>query len=199
VAGDEVPEPDVAQLARRLSSGCKKDQRILVGWYDPTSGVHHPYDVLIAQEQNLGWDARLRRRYATLVVAAAVTWSGLGLIAGPLIAGATTVSALVSFFIPSLAIYQIALEIWIGQQRASTERQRLNHLVTAELRAARPGAISNSEWRRLRAVAHDVQDGILRTRLDVSRVPEWFYRRYRNRDELDFADTAEGHRKRLSA
>jgi hypothetical protein len=199
VAGDEVPEPDVAQLARRLSPGCKKDQRILAGWYDPTGGVQHPYDVLIAQEQNLGWDARLRRRYATLVVAAAVTWSGLGLITGLLIAGATIVSTLVSFFIPSLAIYQIALEIWIGQQRVSTERQRLNHLVTAELRAARPGAINNSEWRRLRAVARDVQDGILRTRLDVSRVPEWFYRRYRNRDELDFADTAEGHRKRLSA
>ena len=71
VAGDEVPEPDVAQLARRLQPGCKKDQRILAGWYDPTGGVHHPYDVLIAQEQNLGWDARLRRRYATLIVLAA--------------------------------------------------------------------------------------------------------------------------------
>ena len=199
VAGDQVPEPDVAQLARRLRPGCRKDQRILAGWYDPTGGVHHPYDVLIAQEQNLGWDARLRRRYAALVVAAAVTWSGLGLIAGLLIAGATIVSTLVSFFIPSLAIYQIALETWIGQQRVAAERQRLNHLVTTELRAARPGPISNSEWRRLRDVARDVQDGILRTRLDVSRVPEWFYRRYRNRDELDFADTAEGHRRHLSS
>ena len=54
VAGDQVPEPDIAQLTRRLRPGCKKDQRILAGWYDPTDGVHHPYDVLIAQEQNLG-------------------------------------------------------------------------------------------------------------------------------------------------
>jgi predicted pore-forming effector associated with SMODS systems len=197
-AGDEIPEPDVAQLARRLRPGSRKDQRILAGWYDPTGGVHHPYDVLIAQEQNLGWDARLRRRYATLVVAAAVTWSALGLTAGLVIAGATLVSTLVSFFIPSLAIYQIALEIWIGQQRVAAERQRLNHLVTAELRAARPGAVSTSDWRRLRDVARDIQDGILRTRLDVSRVPEWFYCRHRNRDELDFADTTEGHRKRLA-
>ena len=79
-----------------------------------------------------------------------MTWSGLGLIAGLLIAGATIVSTVVSFFIPSLAIYQVAPEICLGQQRVSTERQRLNHLVTAELRAACPGAISNSEWRRLR-------------------------------------------------
>jgi SMODS-associating 4TM effector domain len=71
VAGDEAPEPDLAQLARRLRPGCKKHQRILAGWYDPTDGVHHPYDVLIAQEQNLAWNARFRRRYATLVLAAA--------------------------------------------------------------------------------------------------------------------------------
>jgi len=199
VAGEQVPEPDVAQLARRLRSDCKKDQRILVGWYDPTDGVHHPYDVFIAQEQNLGWDARLRHRYAALVLTVAVIWSGLGLIAGMLIADATIVNTLLSFFIPSLAIYQIALEIWTGQQRVAAERQRLNHAVTTELRNARPGAISSSDSRRLRGVARDIQDGILRTRLDVSRVPEWFYRRYRNRDELDFADTAEGHRRRLSA
>lgn len=199
VAGEQVPEPDVAQLARRLQPGSRKDQRILAGWYDPTGGVHHPYDVLIAQEQNLGWDARLRRRYATLVLAAAVIWSGLGLIAGILIADATIVSTLLSFFIPSLAIYQITLEIWTGQQRVATERQRLNDTVTTELRNARPGPISNTDWRRLREVTRDIQDGILRTRLDVSRVPEWFYRRYRNRDELDFADTAEGHRRRLSS
>ena len=61
---EDVPCPSLAQLARRLRPGCRKDQRILAGWYDPTDGVHHPYDVLIAQEQNLAWDARLRRRYA---------------------------------------------------------------------------------------------------------------------------------------
>jgi hypothetical protein len=128
-----------------------------------------------------------------------VIWSGLGLIAGILIADATIVSTLLSFFIPSLAIYQITLEIWTGQQRVAAERQRLNDTVTTELRNARPGPISNTDWRRLRKVTRDIQDGILRTRLDVSRVPEWFYRRYRSRDELDFADTAEGHRRRRSS
>ncbi len=58
-----------------------------------------------------------------------LTWSGLGLIAGMLIAGATIISTLPSFFIPSLAIYQIALEKWTGQQR-----------VTADGSARRPGS-----------------------------------------------------------
>jgi hypothetical protein len=36
------------------------------------------------------------------------------------------------------------------------------------------------------------------TRLDPTRVPEWFYTRFRDGDERDFADTAEGHRVRLA-
>jgi predicted pore-forming effector associated with SMODS systems len=80
----------------------------------------------------------------------------------------------------------------------TAERQRLSHAVTAGLRSAQPGAISGSDRLRLRETARDIQYGILRTRLHVSRVPEWVYRRYRSRDELDFADTAEGHRQRLS-
>lgn len=198
VAGNPVPEPDVHHLARKLRQGGAKDQRITAGWYDSTEGVHHPYDVLIAQEQNLGWDARLRRRYASLILAAVVIWSGLGLVAGIVIANATTVNTLLSFFVPSLAAYQVALEIWAGQQRIAAERQRLLSIVTAELRNAQPGPVSEPEWHRVREVARDIQDGILRTRLDAIRVPEWFYRHYRNRDELDFADTAEGHRGRLA-
>jgi hypothetical protein len=198
VAGDPVPEPDISQLARSLRQGSPKDQRITAGWYDPTGGVHHPYDILIAQEQNLGWDTRLRRRYASLILAAAVAWSGIGLVAGMVIANATMVNTLLSFFIPSLAAYQVALEIWTGQHRVAAERQRLLHAVATELRNAQPGPVSDPEWHRVREAARDIQDGILRTRLDAIRVPEWFYRHYRNGDELDFADTAEGHRRRLA-
>lgn len=199
VAGDPVPEPDVSRLARRLRPGSAKDRRITDGWYDSTEGVHHPYDVLVAQEQNLGWDARLRRRYALLILAAVIAWSCLGIVAGLAIAHVTLVSTLLSFFVPSLAAYQVAVEICTGQQKIAGERERLLRAVTTELKNAQAGPVSDPEWHRVRDVARDIQDGILRTRLDAIRVPEWFYRRYRNRDELDFADTAEGHRRRLAA
>ncbi|WP_367576045.1 S-4TM family putative pore-forming effector [Nocardia mangyaensis] len=47
-------------------------------------------------------------------------------------------------------------------------------------------------------MARDVQDGVLRTRLDTTRVPEWFYKHFRDNDERDFGDTAEDHRTRLA-
>lgn len=198
VAGDPVPEPDVHRLARQLPRGGSKDQRITAGWYDSTADVHHPYDILIAQEQNLAWDARLRRRYSYLVAAAAILWTAIGLTAGLVVAGATLPDTLLSFFVPSLAAYQIAIEIWAGQQRVADDRERLAKTVNGELRDGRPGPVPDVEWRRLRDTARDVQDGILRTRLDTTRVPEWFYKHFRDGDERDFGDTAEGHRLRLA-
>ncbi len=111
VAGDPIPEPDVRRLARQLPRGGKKDKRITDGWYDPTHDVHHPYDVFIAQEQNLSWDARLRRRYSHLIAAAAFLWTAIGLVVGLAVANATLLDTLLSFFVPSLAAYQIAYEI----------------------------------------------------------------------------------------
>lgn len=198
VAGDPIPEPDVYRLARKLRPGSRKDQRITAGWYDSTADVHHPYDILIAQEQNLAWDARLRRRYSYLVVASAILWTGIGLAAGLVVANATLPDTLLSFFVPSLSAYQIAIEIWAGQQRVADERERLAKVVNSELHNGCPGPIPDTEWHRLRDVARDVQDGILRTRLDTTRVPEWFYTRFREGDGRDFADTAEGHRLRLA-
>lgn len=197
VAGEPISDPDVSRLSRKLKRGSTKDQRITSGWYDSTDGVHHPYDVLIAQEQNLAWDTRLRRRYGHLVLAASIVWSIIGVLVGITI-DATVTDVVISYFVPSLAAYQLALETWYGQERLATERERLVGLVTAELRDARPGKISEAEWRRLRQLARDIQDGVLRTRLDISRVPEWFYKHYRSNDERDFADTSEGHRRRLS-
>lgn len=198
VAGDPIPEPDVRRLARKLPRGSAKDKRITDGWYDPTNGVHHPYDVFIAQEQNLAWDARLRRRYSYLIAAAAILWATIGLVAGLVVADVSLGDTLLSFFVPSLAAYQIAYEIWSGQRKVADERDRLTKVVNTELHNGRPGHIPDDECHRLRNVARDVQDGILRTRLDTTRVPEWFYTRFRDDDERDFGDTAEGHRLRLA-
>ncbi|MEU0634724.1 S-4TM family putative pore-forming effector [Streptomyces albidoflavus] len=198
VAGDPVPEPDVHRLARKLPRGGAKDERITDGWYDPTHDVHHPYDIFIAQEQNLAWDARLRRRYSHLIAATAMTWTAVGLVAGLAVADATLGDTLLSFFVPSLAAYQIAYEIWSGQRKVADERDRLTKVVNTELYNGRPGPVPDDEWHRLRNVARDVQDGVLRTRLDATRVPEWFYNRFRHDDERDFGDTAEGHRARLA-
>ncbi|MEV4845094.1 S-4TM family putative pore-forming effector [Micromonospora matsumotoense] len=198
VVGDPLADHDVARLARRLTIDGIRDQRITSGWYDPTSGVHHPYDVLISQEQNLAWDARLRRTYAAKILSAAILWGATGVVIA-VVTGTTITNILLSFYTPSLAALQLAHEIWAGQRRVADERERLAKIVNTELRDGQPGPVPEDERLRLRDVARDLQDGIFRTRLDVARVPEWLYRFHRGSDEADFSDAAERHRRRLAA
>ncbi|GAA1114681.1 hypothetical protein GCM10009630_10070 [Kribbella jejuensis] len=96
------------------------------------------------------------------------------------------------------AACQISYEIWPSQRRLADERERLAKMVNTQLSSGRPGSIPEREWKRLRHVARDIQDGVLRTRFDSARVPEWFYKRLRDDDERDFGNTAEGHRSRLA-
>ncbi len=196
LAGDPVSDADVRRFARTLK-GAQRLKRITDGWYDPTDGVRYPYDVLIAQEQNLGWDARLRRTYGQWIAILATVWMVLGIILAVALK-AQIPEILLSFYIPSLPALQLAWEIWTGQRRVAAERERLGRLVQTSLRDARPGSISDADRRRRRGTACDIQTGIFLTRVDVARVPEWLYRLLRPADEQDFADTAEGHRLRLA-
>ena len=197
VGGDRIADHDISRLARRLKADSPQEQRILDGWYDSTAGMHHPYDVLVAQEQNLVWDTRLRRRYAHTISIVAIAWTFLGVAVGAIV-GASITTTVLTFYVPSLAAYTLAAEIWVGQMSVASERERLSKQVASELARAQQGPIPSEEWERLRNVARNIQDGILRTRFDVSRVPEWFYSHFRDADERDFGYATESHRRRLS-
>jgi len=197
VSGDPIHEIDVLRLAKRMRAGSARDRRITDGWYDSTVGVHHPYDVLLSQLQNLQWDSRLRRAYSTIVAVLAVTWALIGALAS-VIAETTVTTALVAFVVPSLAAFQLAYEIYTGQRRIAAERERLANDVADILRVAQPGVLRKGERRALREQARNIQDGIFRTRVDVTRVPHWFYQLRRPGDEEDFAQALERERQRLS-
>jgi hypothetical protein len=131
-----------------------------------TDGVHHPYDVLTSQEQNLAWDSRLRRTYSNWVLGAALGWAAVGILVGIVSTDSTITQSLLSFFIPSLAAFQLAHEIWLGQRRVSTERERLAWIIVTSF--APPATFRTASFGHASI---------------SSRVPEWFYRRHRRHDE----------------
>jgi hypothetical protein len=103
---------------------------------------------------------------------------------------------ILGFYAPSLAALQLPAETWFAQRKVAEERERLGRVLQSELRSAKPGPIPAKERERLRSLARDLQDGIFRTRVDVARVAERFYRLRRNADEQGFGETVEGHRSR---
>ena len=80
-AGPKFPPHEISKLARKFTPGRGRGDR-LRNWYVDTNGVPQPYDIFICQEQNLGWDARLRRRWAATLLTLVIAWTLLGLLIG---------------------------------------------------------------------------------------------------------------------
>jgi hypothetical protein len=199
LAGARVAEVDIRRLERRLPVDGRTDGLIRAGWYVDTSGIPCPYDVLICQLENLGWDTRLRRWYGRLL-----RWSvGIWLVAGVLIGLALHISVeqlLLLWFVPSIAIVALALELSHRQAVVAADKDRLLRLVSQALEGRDNGnELKGMDSAEFRQFVRNVQDGIFLARLGGPRVPYLVYLLFRVHDERDFADVAESYRARLRA
>ncbi|MFG2313816.1 S-4TM family putative pore-forming effector [Streptomyces tendae] len=118
-AGHRISDDEVSRLSRRFRGA---DDR-LRGYYLSVDAAA-PYDVLFCLEQNLAWGSRVRLRFAQLMLGVLVLWS----VAGVLLTLATdgTLSRLVTgWFVPSLALLLLCLEMHRTQMTSIQERQRV--------------------------------------------------------------------------
>jgi hypothetical protein len=182
-AGAPLPSYEVHSLARSFSLHRRQDR--LRDWYANTSGLPLPYEVFICQQQNLAWDTRLRRRWALLLIAALVTWLLLGIAVG-YAAGLTVGTTAIRWYLPAVGAALFGIEGCRAHLDISAERARVLPLVQAEISGAGTQPPSLAESERLLRVAREVQDVIFTTRRCLTRVPDWFYARFRDADTRDF-------------
>lgn len=188
LAGDRLRPDEISQLVRGFNPRRGRGDR-LRDWYVDTSGVPQPYDIFVCQQQNLAWDARLRRRWGWVLLTAVVVWVVLGLIIG-YAASLTIPELFLRWYVPSLAALIYGIESYKNQYDIATERERVMGLVQAQVDNAK-GPSSTDEHARLVAKAREIQDVVFVTRKQVARVPDWFYARFRERDENDFRANAQ--------
>ncbi len=195
LVGGRLRPDEISQLVREFSPRRGRGDR-LRDWYVDTSGVPQPYDIFICQQQNLAWDARLRRRWSWVLLAAVVVWVVLGLVVG-YAASLTIPEMLLRWYVPSLAALIYGIESCKNQRDIAAERERVMNLVQTEIDTAQP-APSTDEHARLLVKAREIQDVIFATRRQVARVPDWFYARFRERDENDFRANAQHLRNKMT-
>jgi hypothetical protein len=193
--GQPVPPEDLHRLVRAFHKNDHREDRIR-NWYPDMTGLHRPYDILLCQQTNLAWDARLRRRYATFLLTAVILWSALGVVVA-IAVGLTVIEALLRWYVPSLAALRLGLEGQRTQRDLANERERLLELVRGELDRASPGPVTPARQMRLIKLCREIQDGIFATRQQVARVPGWFYGQFRPGDEEDMHKSAQHQRTRL--
>jgi hypothetical protein len=195
LTGGRLRPDEISQLVREFDPRRGRGGR-LRDWYVDTSGVPQPYDVFICQQQNLAWDARLRRRWAWVLATAVVIWVVLGVVVS-YAASLTMPEILLRWYVPSLAALIYGIESCKNQYDIATERERVMNLVQAEIDNAQR-APSSDEHTRLAVKAREIQDVIFATRKQVARVPDWFYARFRDRDENDFRANAQHLRNKIT-
>jgi hypothetical protein len=177
IAGDRIAEPDVNRLSARFRGPIER----LRNYYVTSDRLSYLQNVFLCIEQNLSWGPRVRQRYANAVAALGIGWSAVG-IAVAIPAGMTITELISSWLTPSLGLLLFCLDQYRAQTTNNARRhQALRVLHSASADAARP--------ERLR-LARQLQDATLEMRMHYPRVPEWFFRRFHNLDELDFIRAA---------
>ncbi|MFC9529053.1 S-4TM family putative pore-forming effector [Streptomyces sp. NPDC056975] len=169
-----APAPqEVSGLARRFRN--REDN--LRDYYEIPE-LPAPYDVLACQQQNLGWGARVRRRYARTVLTALLVWLGAGLVVG-LALRMNVLDLLMLWYVPSLGAVLTGLDVVRTQKDVVAERERVSALLAARVaESGDPAALTT--------FARQVQDVIFQSRLRHTRVPDWFFRRFKAADRADF-------------
>ena len=125
--GDRIGDDEVSRLSRRF----RGDESRLRGYYLVASAAE-PYDVLFCLEQNLAWGSRVRLRFSHMMLGVLVLWP----VAGVVFAVATdaTVGRLVTgWFVPSLGLLLLSLEMYRTQVASTRERLRVLALVRAAI------------------------------------------------------------------
>lgn len=173
LAGEEPLPHEVSGLSRRF----RGSEDSLRDYYE-IPDLPHPYDVLACQQQNLGWGARVRRRYGRAVMTAVLVWIGAGLVVG-FVRNLSVSDLLLRWYVPSYAALLMGVDIFRSQQEVSTERERVLSLVRARILVGAPSG-------ELTRLARQVQDVIFQSRQRHTRVPNWFFRRYQAVDRADF-------------
>lgn len=176
--GDPLSEDDVSRLSRRFRRNADRLRD-----YYLVADVRAPYDVLFCMEQNLAWGPRVRRRFANAVVALAVVWSAAG-IALAIGAGSTVGMLVTHWFVPSLGMLLLCLDIFRAQVSISRERTRVVELLRATIDNPAAPALANDQTFTL--FARQVQDVLFQLRRRQPRVPTWFFWRFHDNDLTDF-------------
>ncbi|MGD6749575.1 S-4TM family putative pore-forming effector [Streptomyces sp. BH105] len=178
IIGDRIGDEEVSRLSRSF----RGDEDRLRGYY-LVAGAAAPYDVLFCLEQNLAWGSRIRLRFAQLMLGVVVLWSIAGIVL-TLAIGATVSWLVTGWFVPSLGLLLLCLDMYRTQMASTRERLRVLGLVRAVIEDPMSPVIATST--ALTGFARQVQDTLFQMRRLQPRLPAWYFRRYHDQDKEDF-------------
>ncbi|KUL40539.1 S-4TM family putative pore-forming effector [Actinoplanes awajinensis] len=176
--GDRIGDDEVSRLSRHFH----RDESRLRGYY-LVANAAAPYDVLFCLEQNLAWGSRVRLRFAQMMLGLLALWSVAGILL-TLATDATVARLLAGWFVPSLGLLLLCLDMYRTQMASTRERLRVLALVRAVIDDPTSTLIATPST--LAVFTRQVQDTLFHMRRLQPRLPTWYFQRYHDQDKTDF-------------
>jgi hypothetical protein len=158
----------------------------LKDWY-PQCVADIPLDFarIICQRQNCWWDAKLRQRYASVIVAMAAMTTCIAFVAS-LVGGLTLEKFVLVVLAPLLPIWSVGLRQYSEHKEAADSGCRLKELAEELWETA---VASNSDPSE--RASRELQDSILDHRMRSPLIFNWFYSKHRKQFEVQARKSAE--------
>ena len=172
LAGHRLAAEDIADAARHVA-----DDTALRDWYAETKEAPWPLDVLLCQRSSAVWGRRSHTDYALFLSVLTGAWF-LVTIAMGLIANVSLGGYLIRLFLPSQPAFLDALDLIREHRRLAAKKHDIEILTDALWSAGcdEPARIQVEHCR-------NIQDLSYQLRRDGPQIPQWFYRRHRERDQ----------------
>ncbi|MCK5927965.1 MAG: hypothetical protein KAG80_07200 [Nocardioides sp.] len=146
-------------------------------WYDPTSGTHRPFDVLICQAANFGWGTTMHRRWGWTLSAIAIVLLGVLASIASLV-GTSYAEGLLVVVGPFVTVFKELIEQIKANFEASAAKEKGERQLADLWSKGMSGSHIPTEL-ELRSL----QDKILALRQSNPYVPDWFDERFRKQSE----------------
>lgn len=186
LVGTEVTSELINRAANQYTGGEDK----IRDWYPDPSGMPYPKDALLCQRTNLVWGVRLQSTYAFALLIVTVGYLLIGLWFGR---HEDLVAYLVAILVPALPALLEAIDTYKRHTESAREKTDLLEHVDDLLHDKTVIGLPSQAVDECRRV----QDAIYVLRSTKPLVPDWWYRLWRNRFDVDARAAVEDLKKRL--
>ncbi len=186
LVGPEVTSELIGRAANEYKGGADK----IRDWYPDPSGAPYPKDVLLCQRTNLVWGVRLQSSYAYALLVVTIGYLLIGLWFGR---KEDLLAYMVAILIPALPALLEAIDTYKRHTESVREKTDLLAHVEDLLR-------DKSKTTRLAHTVDEcrrIQDALYVLRSTKPLVPDWWYRLWRTRFDVDARATVQDLKKNL--
>jgi hypothetical protein len=171
------------EVGYAIAGNVTSDTESVKNWYSDYSALPPLHEILCCQSENIRWDDKLRRRFRKMAVVLWIIIIFAVLVVALLLRyNVAKMLSMLTWILPLLQVLILSLRSLTENIEIIREAQALATNATNLI-----GKISDAEFEKLLI---EIQLRIFNHRRTCEQIPDWFYSRFRSKDQTNEDNTA---------